>query len=72
VTDDLHFIPSLHRAEEAGNTRAHNMVMLGALSSRITEVAPETWLEVIAELAPKKTIEVNQRAFQMGREIGQT
>ena len=72
VTGDLHFVPSLRLAEEAGNTRAHNMVMLGALASRIAEIAPETWLDVIAELAPPKSVGVNRRAFQMGRKIGST
>lgn len=68
VTDKLHFIPSLRLAEAAGNPRAHNMVMLGALANRIAEIAPETWLEVIAELVPVKSVEVNRRAFQMGKE----
>ncbi len=68
VTDDLRFVPSLRLAEEAGNARAHNMVMLGALAGRIAGIAPETWLEVIAELAPR-LVEVNRRAFQAGYRI---
>jgi indolepyruvate ferredoxin oxidoreductase beta subunit len=67
VTDDLHFIRSLHLAEEAGNARAHNVVVLGALSNLISQVPPDIWLEVIAELVPAKFIEVNQRAFQAGK-----
>ena len=67
VTDDLHFIPSMRLAEEAGNVRAHNIVVLGVLSNFFVErVPPETWLEVIAEWVPKKFIEVNRQAFQMG------
>ena len=68
VTDDLHFVPSLSLAEEAGNVRAHNVVVLGVLSSFIGQVPPEIWLEVIAEWVPEKFIEVNQRAFQVGRD----
>jgi len=69
VTDDLHFVPSLRLAEEAGNARAHNMVVLGTLSNFIGQVPPDIWLEVIAELVPAKFIEVNQRAFQAGKSV---
>jgi indolepyruvate ferredoxin oxidoreductase beta subunit len=70
VTDDVHFVPSLRLAEEAGNVRAHNIVMLGALSNFIDWVKPEIWLEVVAEWVPEKFIEVNRKAFQVGREAG--
>jgi indolepyruvate ferredoxin oxidoreductase beta subunit len=75
VTDDVHaphgyFVPSMRLAEEAGNARAHNIVVLGVLSNFISQVSPDIWLEVIAEWVPKKYIEVNQRAFQMGRDKG--
>ena len=69
VTDDLHFIPSLRLAEEAGNTRAHNVVVLGALSDLISQVPPDIWLEVIEEWVPKKYVEVNQRAFRAGKAV---
>jgi indolepyruvate ferredoxin oxidoreductase beta subunit len=67
VTDDVRFIPSLCLAEEAGNVRAHNVVLLGALSNLIEQVEIETWLGVIAERVPERYVEVNKRAFQMGR-----
>ena len=67
VTDISHFIPSLRLAEEAGNTRAHNVVVLGVLSNFIPQVPPEIWLEVIEKWVPKKYIEVNRRAFGAGR-----
>ena len=38
VTDDIHFVPSLSLAEEAGNVRAHNVVVLGALSNLVEQV----------------------------------
>jgi indolepyruvate ferredoxin oxidoreductase beta subunit len=68
VTDDVHFIPSLRLAEEAGNVRAHNVVVLGALSNLIEQVLAETWLEVVAERVPQRYVEANARAFEMGRE----
>jgi indolepyruvate ferredoxin oxidoreductase beta subunit len=70
VTDGLHFVPSLRLAEEAGNVRAHNVVVLGVLSNFVAQVPPETWLEVISEWVPEKFIEVNRRAFRVGRDSG--
>jgi indolepyruvate ferredoxin oxidoreductase beta subunit len=64
---DVHFVPSLRLAEEAGNVRAHNMVVLGALSAFMPEVAPELWLEVIEDIVPAKLVDVNRQAFQLGR-----
>jgi indolepyruvate ferredoxin oxidoreductase beta subunit len=69
VTDEVHFIPSLCLAEEAGNVRAHNVVVLGALSKMVEQVPPETWLAVIAERVPPKYVDANRRAFQLGREV---
>jgi len=71
VTDDWHFVSSLRLAEEVGNVRSHNVVVLGVLSNFVAQVPPETWLEVIAEWVPEKFVEVNRRAFQMGRDKGE-
>lgn len=71
VTDDWHFVSSLRLAEEVGNVRSHNVVVLGVLSNFVAQVPPETWLEVIAEWVPEKFVEVNRRAFQMGRGKGE-
>jgi indolepyruvate ferredoxin oxidoreductase beta subunit len=68
VTDDYHLIPSVHLAEELGNARAHNVVLLGALSTFIDDVLPDVWLQSIEERVPKRFVELNKRAFQAGRE----
>jgi indolepyruvate ferredoxin oxidoreductase beta subunit len=68
VTDDYHFIPSVRLAEELGNARAHNVVLLGALSTFIDDVPPDVWLQSVEERVPKRFIELNKRAFQVGRE----
>jgi indolepyruvate ferredoxin oxidoreductase beta subunit len=68
VTDDVHFVPSLRLAEEAGNVRAHNVVVLGALSNLVEQVGVDIWLDVIAERVPERYVDVNKRAFQMGRD----
>jgi indolepyruvate ferredoxin oxidoreductase beta subunit len=68
VTDDYYFIPSVHLADELGNARAHNVVLLGTLSTFIDDVSPEVWLQSIRERVPKRFIELNERAFQAGKE----
>jgi len=53
-------------AEELGNRRTANSVLLGALSSQL-EGDEETWLEVIMERVPARHKEVNRQAFLAGR-----
>jgi indolepyruvate ferredoxin oxidoreductase beta subunit len=68
VTDDYHFIPSVHLAEELGNARAHNVVLLGTLSTFLGDVPTDVWLQSIRERVPKRFVELNERAFHAGRE----
>jgi indolepyruvate ferredoxin oxidoreductase beta subunit len=53
-------------AFEAGNRLAMNVAMVGAVSGYLP-ILKETLLESIKSLVPQKTIEVNVRAFEMGR-----
>lgn len=68
ITKALHWIPTLSLAEDAGTTRAHNVVMMGAVSTKIPEVTEETWLRVLEDRVPAKYVELNRNAFLMGRE----
>jgi len=54
-------------AFEAGNRLAMNVVMVGAVSSYLP-IPKETLLESVKALVPQKTIEVNLRAFEAGRQ----
>lgn len=54
-------------AQQAGNVRTLNVVMLGALAA--TGKLPcsnETLKQVIAENVPRKTVDVNLKAFELG------
>ena len=55
------------RAAEAGSPLTQNMVMVGAGSLAIP-LKRESLEEAIRRSVPKKTIEMNLRAFQLGRE----
>ncbi len=68
VTDHYYIVPTLSLAQELGNARVHNVVLLGALSTLVDDVPSEIWLAVIKERVPKKYIELNQRAFEAGRQ----
>ena len=58
-------------AEEAGSPLSQNVVMLGAASLSIP-LNPESLLEAVKSLVPKKTVEINAKAFEMGRDFGRT
>ena len=54
-------------AFEAGSRLSMNVVMVGAVSGYLP-IPKETLLESIKALVPQKTIEVNLRAFEAGRQ----
>jgi indolepyruvate ferredoxin oxidoreductase beta subunit len=53
-------------ATEAGNPRAANTVLLGAVSKRL-DIAEEFWLAALRRMVPSKALEINMKAFMMGR-----
>ena len=53
-------------ATQAGNARAANTVLLGAVSKRL-RIAEKFWLESIEKMVPKKALAVNLKAFEVGR-----
>ena len=55
-------------AEEAGSPLSQNVVMLGAASQSMP-LKPESLLLAVKNLVPKKTIEINVKAFETGREF---
>lgn len=67
VTDHIYWIKGEKIAEELGNTRSANVVLLGALSSLMT-IDPADWATVIQTRLPTKVVEINLKAFQAGRQ----
>jgi indolepyruvate ferredoxin oxidoreductase beta subunit len=59
-------IDATRMAEELGNERAANVVLIGALSTAL-EFPAADWEKALAEFVPKKTIAVNLDAFRLGR-----
>ncbi len=59
-------VPGLEIAQELGNTRVLNVVLLGALSVMLP-VELEIWERVLKERVPVKYKELNVQAFRNGR-----
>ncbi|MBR0094281.1 MAG: indolepyruvate oxidoreductase subunit beta [Synergistaceae bacterium] len=57
----------LKLAEEAGSSKAVNLVLLGRLSHYFNDIADEAWQEAINSCVPPKFIELNKKAFELGK-----
>ncbi len=68
VTDKIAVIDAMKLAAEAGTSLTENVVMLGALSTLEAFPVPEDALKrSIEENVPKKAVEVNLKAFDLGK-----
>ncbi|MBQ4414523.1 MAG: indolepyruvate oxidoreductase subunit beta [Methanomicrobium sp.] len=54
-------------AKDAGSILSQNVVMLGA-AAKILPLKKDSLLKAVEELVPKKTIEINKKAFLLGYE----
>ena len=66
VTDQVQVVEGQAKAEELGNTRLANTVLIGALSAHL-DIDPAIWLSVIERRVPRKHVEANRLAFWAGR-----
>jgi indolepyruvate ferredoxin oxidoreductase beta subunit len=58
-------VNALEIAEKCGNPKAANMVLLGAMASRLP-FGLEVWKKALAARIPARLLEVNQAAFAAG------
>ena len=69
LTNKIYLINALKLATEAGNTLTSNVVLLGALSKlEGFPISKNQLKSVIPQVVPKKAIDVNLRAFDLGFE----
>ncbi len=69
VTDKLSVIDALRLAKVAGSPLTENIVMLGALSTVEAFPVPEDALRAsVVENVPKKAVEANLKAFELGKQ----
>ena len=60
-------IDALALANEAGSSKAVNIVLMGHLSKSF-EFTLEEWMDAIEKSVPPKFLELNKKAFLLGRE----
>lgn len=59
---------ALSLAEQAGSSKAVNIVLMGRLS-KFFDFTDEEWLLAIEQSVPAKFLELNKKAFALGREL---
>lgn len=57
----------LSLAEKAGSSKAVNIALMGRLSKLFPEIKEEVWQEALKANVPPKFLELNQKAFELGR-----
>ena len=58
---------ALSIATQAGSPKAVNLVLMGRLSRYFADVSEEAWQDAITACVPAKFLELNRKAFAMGR-----
>ena len=59
-------VDALGLAEQAGNAKASNVVLMGVVSAQ-TEFEEALWQNAIEQCVPPKFLELNKKAFELGR-----
>ncbi len=67
-TADVTAVDAQRFAEEAGNIKAVNVVLIGLLAKN-TEIPHDAWLETIKKTVPAKFLDVNIKAFELGYSV---
>jgi indolepyruvate ferredoxin oxidoreductase beta subunit len=68
ATKKAYYIEATQKAEQLGNLRVVNVLLLGSLSV-LFDISPSLWEDAITKYVPEKFKEVNLQAFQAGREL---
>ncbi len=63
---DVISVDALSLAEEAGNAKASNVVLMGVVS-RKTDFEEEVWQTALEQCVPPKFLELNKKAFALGQ-----
>ncbi len=63
---DIDAFDALALAEQAGTSKAVNLVLIGKLSNYF-DATEEEWISAIEESVPERFLELNKKAFFLGR-----
>lgn len=62
----LIYLDAIERANELGNARVANVILLGAMS-RALDLPQDAWERSLSQCIKPQHLELNQRAFDLGR-----
>ena len=62
-------VDALSAAEKAGSARAVNVVLMGVLSKVLPGIELDAWKKAVEKCVPAKVIEINEKAFDLGRDL---
>lgn len=65
---DIIAADALSLAEEAGNAKASNVVLMGLIASKMN-FDDEVWKDAVKQCVPEKFLELNLKAFELGKNI---
>lgn len=65
---DIISVDAAKYAAEAGNLKTVNVVLIGLLS-KYMDISEEQWIETLKNTVPEKVVDVNLKAFQLGRSV---
>ncbi|MBO5199539.1 MAG: indolepyruvate oxidoreductase subunit beta [Lachnospiraceae bacterium] len=58
-------VDAMAEAKRLGNSRVFNLIVLG-IAAQHMDYSKDEWMKVIETTVPKKTIEINKAAFEIG------
>lgn len=61
-------LDAMKEALDLGNARVFNIIVLGVLSNHM-DIDIDLWRQVIRDTVPEKTIDINLKAFERGRDL---
>jgi len=65
---ELLVVSALEKAIELGNKQCANILLLGALATRL-ELREESWQHALEKRFPPRFLELNRQAFAVGRQL---
>ncbi|MBE6836388.1 MAG: indolepyruvate oxidoreductase subunit beta [Ruminococcus sp.] len=66
---DVTAVDALSLAQEAGTAKASNVVLMGVVSTKMG-FSEDVWQNALVECVPPKFLELNKKAFELGRNAG--
>ena len=65
---DVIAVDALSLAEEAGSSKASNVVLMGVLSTKMN-FDDSLWQNALLQCVPAKFLELNKKAFELGKNV---